>query len=100
MSPMVSCNLFLIVLILGLIAFQGYRMKILFKMGMRNVSRRKVNTMIVVLGLMIGTTIISGSLVVGDTLENMFTKDIYDSYDETDELVFTFDEAGGFAFFN
>jgi len=100
MSPMVSCNLFLIVLILGLIAFQGYRMKILFKMGMRNVSRRKVNTMIVVLGLMIGTTIISGSLVVGDTLENMFTKDIYDSYDETDELVFTFDEAGCFAFFN
>jgi len=99
-SPALLMALLIVLSILGFIGFQGYRMKILFKMGLRNAARRKVNTLIVVLGLMIGTTIISGSLVVGDTLDNMFTKDIYDSYDETDEIVFTFDETGGFAFFN
>lgn len=100
LSPATFCSLFLVIIALVLIGVQGARMKILLKMGLRNVNRRKVNTLIVVLGLMIGTTIISGSLVVGDTLENMFTKDIYDSYDETDEIIITFDETGNFEFFN
>ena len=60
--------LFLVMVILGVIIYQGNRLKILMKMGLRNVNRRKVNTLIVVFGLMIGTAIISGSLVVGDTL--------------------------------
>ncbi len=91
---------FLVLVLLGWVAFKGYRLPILLKMSLRNVSRRKVNTIIVVTGLMIGTAIISGSLVVGDTLENMFTKDAYDSYDETDETIFTYDENATYAFFN
>lgn len=91
--------IFVLVLVL-LVGVQGFRMQILLKMGLRNVSRRKVNTLIVVFGLMIGTAIISGSLVVGDTLENMFTKGVYDSLDETDEVIFTYDGNGSFAFFN
>jgi len=75
-------------------------MKVLVKMGLRNVTRRKLNTVIVVLGLMIGTTIISSALVIGDTLENMFTKEVYDEYHETDELVYTFDQSGSLGFFN
>jgi len=90
----------IVVVFLAIIGFQGYRMKILFKMGVRNVTRRKMNTIIVVLGLMIGTAIISGALVVGDTLENMFTKGVYDSYDETDETIYTFDQNGSFTFFD
>ena len=92
--------LFLVILILGFISIQGIRMQFLLKMGIRNLKRRKVNTLIVVLGLMIGTAIISGSLVVGDTLENMFTKGVYDSYHETDEVIFSFDQNGSYAFFN
>jgi len=85
-------------LFLGVIGYRGYKMRILLKMGLRNVSRRKVNTLIVILGLMIGTTIISSSLVIGDTLENMYTKEVYDDYDETDEVVFTYDRSGGLMF--
>jgi len=92
--------LFLVILILLVIGYQGNRLRILMKMGLRNVNRRKVNTLIVVFGLMIGTAIISGSLVVGDTLENMFTKGVYDALDETDEIIFTFDANGSYAFFN
>lgn len=97
---MTQIALILVLIMLLMVGVQGYRMKILVKMGLRNVTRRKVNTLIVVFGLMIGTAIISGSLVVGDTLENMFTKGVYDALDETDETVFTFDANGSYAFFN
>lgn len=100
MEPLTKFSLIVVLVMLLVVGIQGYRMKILAKMGLRNVSRRKVNTLIVVFGLMIGTAIISGSLVVGDTLENMFTKGVYDALDETDETVFTFDANGSYAFFN
>ena len=90
--------LLVILVILGVIAIKGFRSILLLKMGLRNITRRKVNTFIVVMGLMIGTSIISGSLVVGDTLQNMFTKGVYDTYDETDEEIYTFDQSGSFAF--
>jgi len=100
MSPFTSFVLLLTLVILGIVGIQASRMRILLKMGLRNVNRRKVNTLIVVFGLMIGTAIISGSLVVGDTLENMFTKGVYDALDETDEEIFTYDANGSLAFFN
>ncbi len=91
--------LLLVMVALCVIVIKGLRMPVLVKMGLRNVSRRKANTVIVVLGLMIGTTIISSALVIGDTLENMYTKGVYDEYDETDELVYTFDQTGSLGFF-
>lgn len=100
MGPMTVLTLTLVVFLLLIIGAQGSRMTLLVKMGLRNVNRRKVNTLIVVFGLMIGTAIISGSLVVGDTLEHMFTKGVYDSLDETDEIIFTYDADGRFGFFD
>lgn len=92
--------LFLVLIILVAISYKAMRAKILFKMGIRNVKRRKINTLIITLGLMIGTAIISGSLVVGDTLKNMFTKGVYDSYDETDETIYIIGPEGNYAFFD
>ena len=92
--------LVMVLLILGYVGAGAARFPILFSMAVRNVNRKQQNTMIVVLGLMIGTTIITSSLVVGDTLENLFTKDVYDAYDETDGILFTYDASGGYAFFD
>jgi putative ABC transport system permease protein len=92
--------LVMVLLILGYVGAGAARFPILFSMAVRNVNRRRQNTLIVVLGLMIGTTIITSSLVVGDTLENLFTKDVYESYDETDGILFTYDSTGGYAFFD
>ena len=47
----------------------GYR--VLFKMALRNFTRRPATTAMVLAGLMVGTAIISASLVVGDTFDNM-----------------------------
>ena len=98
MGPLTNLLLIIVMIILGLIGIQGYRMQLIAKMGLRNAARRRTNAMIVILGLMIGTAIISGSLVVGDTLENMFTKSVYDSYDETDETVYAINLNGTYDF--
>ena len=96
-SPVLG-PLVLVLLILGFVGANAFRFPILFSIALRNVNRRRQNTIIVALGLMIGTTIITSSLVVGDTLENLFTKGVFDAYDETDEVMFTYDGSGGYAF--
>ena len=100
MGPLSILFLMIFFIVVIIISILGLFNKTLFKIGMRNLKRRKMNTFIVIFGLMIGTAIISGSLVVGDTLKNMFTQGIYDSFDETDETIYTYDSEGNYAFFD
>jgi len=50
------------------------RNPVLLRMAIRNIGRRKANFAIVISGLMIGTAMISGSLVTGDTLTDLLQK--------------------------
>jgi len=85
----------LLLITLGMMA----RDRITVKMSLRNFTRRKTNMAIVIAGLMIGTAMISGSLVTGDTLSNLFTRGAYNGYGYADEVVYT-QTANGFQFFN
>src|SRR3990172_2275326 len=53
----------------------------------RNVGRRKIRVVIVLAGLLVGTAIISSSLVVGDTLSYIFVQDVYARLAAIDEVV-------------
>jgi len=55
---------------------------------------------LVIAGLMIGTAMISGSLVTGDTLTNLFTRGAYNGYGYADEVVYTQSPQGGYQFFS
>lgn len=76
------------------------------KMAMRNLVRRKRNLAIVIGGLLVGTAIITSSLVVGDTLSYIFKNSIYQQLGEIDELIHTpggnqsGNETGIFSYFN
>ena len=61
--------------------------RILFKMSLRNVLRRPSTTALVLGGLMVGTAIISASLVVGDTLDNMIVGETTKAYGDIDFAV-------------
>src|SRR5438445_4384559 len=50
---------------------------LLARLAARNIGRRKSRVLIVVAGLLVGTAIISCSLVVGDTLRFIFVEDVY-----------------------
>ena len=86
----------LLVLTLGMMA----RDKITVRMSLRNFTRRKTSMALVIAGLMIGTAMISGSLVTGDTLTNLFTRGAYNGYGYADEVVYTQGGGGGYQFFN
>src|SRR3989441_3881063 len=64
----------------------GFR-PLLARLAARNIGRRKSRVLIVVAGLLVGTAIISSSLVVGDTLSYIFLEDVYARVDAIDEVV-------------
>jgi len=89
------------VLVLFLISLgMMFRDRITVRMSLRNFTRRKTNMAIVIAGLMIGTAMISGSLVTGDTLTNLFTRGAYNGYGYADEVVYTQSGSGGYQFFD
>jgi putative ABC transport system permease protein len=55
------------VLVLGLLAFAAVN-RVLLKMALRNIPRRRAQTVLILFGLMLATLIITASLSVGDTL--------------------------------
>ncbi|HEX7263712.1 MAG TPA: FtsX-like permease family protein [Candidatus Dormibacteraeota bacterium] len=55
------------VLLLGLLLFAAVN-RVLLKMALRNVPRRRAQTVLILFGLMLATLIITASLSVGDTL--------------------------------
>lgn len=81
-------------IIVVIIIVDAARNRILFNIGLRNMKRRKTNTIIVIMGLMIGTAIISSSFGIGDTMDNFIQDEIYSDYQETDITVYNRTFAG------
>lgn len=63
------------------------RKPVLRRLALRNAVRRPRETMLVLLGSLLGTAIITGSLVVGDTLNSSFRRAAYSHQGPIDELV-------------
>ncbi|HYS71942.1 MAG TPA: FtsX-like permease family protein, partial [Thermoplasmata archaeon] len=61
--------------------------RVLARMAVRNAFRRRSRVLLVTFGLLIGTMIVSSSLSIGDTLEYIFTGDVYDRLDAVDVTV-------------
>ena len=58
-----------------------------FKLGVRNITRRRGRTALIVVGLMLGTTIIAAALATGDTMSHTIRSSAIESLGQTDELV-------------
>lgn len=86
-----------VIIVIGLLALKR---AVLARMASRNIVRRKKYSAIVVLGLMIATAMISSALVVGDTLDYVIRKDVYDSLGNIDIIVSLDDDAGLHQFFD
>jgi ABC-type lipoprotein release transport system permease subunit len=93
------CLLILVIIIIVVIAALAMTNRIIFKMAVRNFSRRKIQSFIVICGLMIGTAIISSSLVVRDTMRNAFEEEVYRSLGEVDEEIWGEESWTNVAFF-
>ncbi len=77
----------LLLLCLAVVAFIAWRRPVIFKLGVRNIPRRKAQTTLIVVGLMLSTLIITAALGTGDTLNRSVTNSVYELLGPVDELV-------------
>jgi putative ABC transport system permease protein len=74
-------------LVLGAVAVLAARNRVLLRLGVRNAARRRARTALIVLGLMLGTTIIAAALATGDTMSTTIRSTAVASLGPTDEIV-------------
>ena len=74
-------------IIVGFLAFIAWRDPILVRMAVRNVSRRPARGMLIVVGLMLATAIISSAFTAGDSITFSIKRSAVDSLRALDELV-------------
>ena len=79
----------------GLLAFLLLRRPVLRRLAVRQANRRRVEAALVIIGSALGTTIIVGSLVVGDTLNFSVKQDAYHTLGPVDERVVSTDPVAG-----
>ncbi len=75
----------LFVVCLALVGAIAIRQPVLFKIGIRNIPRRPSQTILIVLGLMLSTLIISAAFTIGDTLNHSIRVVVLDTIGEIDE---------------
>jgi putative ABC transport system permease protein len=73
-----------VILVLGTLALRN---RILVKLALRNAGRRRARSALIVVGLMLGTTIIAAALVTGDTMNHTIKVTAVDALGTTDEVV-------------
>jgi putative ABC transport system permease protein len=93
----------LLVIVLVVLASMGLlvtRRRTLAKMAMRNIVRKRKYTVIITAGLLIATAMISGALVMADTLDYIIKQDTYDSTGSVDIVISARDFTGKDTYFD
>jgi len=71
------------------------RNRVMFLVGLRNIPRRRAQTTLIIIGLMLSTLIISAAFTTGDTVDYSIRNTVYDSLGHADEVIqFETDEGG------
>jgi putative ABC transport system permease protein len=86
-NPVVGGLLLLLLVVALVLLVLALRHRLAFRIGIRNTYRARTRTLLLVLGLMVATTIVSGSLVVGDTVSQVAVHYTVLAVGYNDELV-------------
>jgi putative ABC transport system permease protein len=76
-----------LVVALGGVAALALRNRIFFRLGVRNVRRRPGRSALIVVGLMLGTAIITAALATGDTMSQTIRSSATSALGQADEVV-------------
>jgi ABC-type antimicrobial peptide transport system permease subunit len=87
MTVIASVCVIITALILLAVAIVAWRNPVMFKNGLRNIPRRKSQTTLIVIGLMLSTVIITAAFGTGDTLTHSVTNEAYTIFGPVDEFV-------------
>ena len=87
MTVIMFVLLSLLVFTLAVTLLVFLRNRIVFLMGLRNIPRRVAQTVLIVIGLMLSTVIITAAFTTGDTVDYSITKQTYDLFGHADILL-------------
>ena len=88
--PMGALEVALVALVAAaglIVAALAARNRVFFRLGVRNVRRRPGRSALIVVGLMLGTAIITATLATGDTMTRTVRSAAITSLGQTDELI-------------
>jgi hypothetical protein len=77
----------MLVFVLISLALLAWRRPVFFKLGLRPIPRRKAQSTLIVLGLMLATLIITAAFITGDTLSYSIRSVAIEGLGEIDELI-------------
>jgi putative ABC transport system permease protein len=86
-GPLAAVLAITLALVTSVVAAFALRNRVFFKLGVRNVRRRRGRTALIVTGLMLGTTIIAAALASGDTMSHTIRISAIETLGSTDEIV-------------
>ncbi|NQW19110.1 MAG: FtsX-like permease family protein [Chloroflexi bacterium] len=72
------------IVVLLIVLLLALRNRVLLKLALRNIPRRKAQTVLIVVGLMLSTTIIMSALAIGDSVSSSIRTTVLDAVGETD----------------
>src|SRR5215211_2136579 len=87
MSGIMIALLAMLAFCLVSVVWVAWRRPVIFKLGVRNIPRRKAQTVLIVVGLMLSTMIIAAALGTGDTVDYSITDEVYTQLGHVDEQV-------------
>jgi putative ABC transport system permease protein len=87
MNYIMIALLILLGVALGTVAWVALRNRVLFFIGVRNIPRRRAQTTLIIIGLMLSTLIISTAFSIGDTVSYSITNQVYNHLHSIDEIV-------------
>src|SRR5512135_2788526 len=90
-AGVLSAILLLVILCLALLA---WRRPVFLKLGLRPIPRRRAQSGLIVLGLMLATLIITAAFVTGDTLSYSIRTVAIEGMGEIDEMIQVSGESG------
>ena len=82
--------------VLGIIGLFALRRPLVVRMGLRNIPRRRAQTVLIVFGLTLATIIVAMSFSTGDTMTSSIRESAYDGQYRIDHMV-SFDEEAAVA---
>src|SRR4051795_9477939 len=95
MTGILAATASIMVLCLASTGLIAVRNRVVFRLAVRNVPRRRTQSILIMTGLMLSTAITTAALVTGDTLDNSLSSSTYTSLGQVDEIVAFADRADG-----
>src|SRR3954447_26612943 len=89
MTSIATVMVVLLTICLLIILYISLRRPIVFRIGMRNIPRRPAQTVLVIIGLMLSTLLVTAALGVGDTLDRSVRDTAYDQLGQIDQVIIT-----------